>query len=160
MAGFTLHFKKPAAWADSIFIHYWHAGPKGLSSTWPGVSMTAEGDGWFTYRFAESAAHFVFNDGQGQQSVDYHRGVDGWLDETWCWHHRKPIAEKTSASAKPVAAKPIPLAQLTLKPIHERTDFREETIYFLLTTRFYDGDPSNNFFCRDRIQFNAQGESP
>ena len=159
MAGFTLHFKKPAAWADSIFIHYWHAGPKGLSSTWPGVSMTAEGDGWFTYRFAESAAHFVFNDGQGQQSVDYHRGVDGWLDETWCWHHRKPIAEKTSASAKPVAAKPIPLAQLTLKPIHERTDFREETIYFLLTTRFYDGDPTNNFFCRDRIQFNAQGEA-
>src|SRR5271166_694978 len=34
-------------------------------------------------------------------------------------------------------------------------DFREETIYFLLTTRFYDGDPSNNFFSRDRIKFNA-----
>ena len=37
-------------------------------------------------------------------------------------------------------------------------DFREETIYFLLTTRFYDGDPSNNFFCRDRIKFNAAGQ--
>jgi glycosidase len=34
-------------------------------------------------------------------------------------------------------------------------DFREETIYFLITTRFYDGDPSNNFFCRDRIKFNS-----
>ena len=32
-------------------------------------------------------------------------------------------------------------------------DFREETIYFLITTRFYDGDPSNNNFCRDRIRF-------
>ncbi len=39
------------------------------------------------------------------------------------------------------------------------TDFREETIYFLITTRFYDGDPSNNFFCRDRIQFNESGEA-
>ncbi len=34
-------------------------------------------------------------------------------------------------------------------------DFREETIYFLITTRWYDGDPGNNFFCRDRIKFNA-----
>ena len=25
-----------------------------------------------------------------------------------------------------------------------RTDFRDESIYFLITTRFYDGDPSNN----------------
>ena len=27
---------------------------------------------------------------------------------------------------------------------NSRTDFRDETIYFLITTRFYDGDPSNN----------------
>lgn len=39
-------------------------------------------------------------------------------------------------------------------------DFREETIYFLLTARFYDGDPSNNYFCRDRIRFDpATGEA-
>jgi glycosidase len=37
------------------------------------------------------------------------------------------------------------------------TDFRRETIYFLITTRFYDGDPSNNFYCRDRIEFDTQG---
>ena len=44
-------------------------------------------------------------------------------------------------------------------PIDERKDFREETIYFLITTRFHDGDPSNNFFCRDRIQFDADGNA-
>ena len=27
---------------------------------------------------------------------------------------------------------------------NSRTDFRDESIYFLITTRFYDGDPSNN----------------
>lgn len=31
----------------------------------------------------------------------------------------------------------------------ESTDFREESIYFLMTTRFYDGDKSNNEYCWD-----------
>ena len=30
-----------------------------------------------------------------------------------------------------------------------RTDFRDESIYFMMTTRFYDGDPSNNVLCWD-----------
>ena len=30
-----------------------------------------------------------------------------------------------------------------------RTDFRDESIYFVLTTRFYDGDKSNNAYCLD-----------
>ena len=34
----------------------------------------------------------------------------------------------------------------------EIADFREETIYFLLTTRFYDGDSGNNYYNRDRLK--------
>jgi len=30
-----------------------------------------------------------------------------------------------------------------------RDDFRDETIYFAMTTRFYDGDPTNNTYCWD-----------
>ncbi len=30
-----------------------------------------------------------------------------------------------------------------------RTDFRDESIYFVMTTRFYDGDSSNNTWCWD-----------
>ena len=30
-----------------------------------------------------------------------------------------------------------------------RTDFRDESIYFVITTRFYDGDPDNNVQCWD-----------
>ena len=30
-----------------------------------------------------------------------------------------------------------------------RTDFRDESIYFVITTRFYDGDPANNVLCWD-----------
>lgn len=33
--------------------------------------------------------------------------------------------------------------------VGDRTDFRDETIYFVMTTRFYDGDPANNTQCWD-----------
>ena len=36
-----------------------------------------------------------------------------------------------------------------------RTDFRDEQIYFLLPTRFYDGDPSNNTQCWENHSKNA-----
>jgi glycosidase len=31
-------------------------------------------------------------------------------------------------------------------------DFRGETIYFVMTARFFDGDPGNNYYNRDRIK--------
>ena len=35
-----------------------------------------------------------------------------------------------------------------------RNDFRDESIYFVITTRFYDGDPSNNAQCWDGANAN------
>jgi len=35
-----------------------------------------------------------------------------------------------------------------------RNDFRDESIYFVMTTRFYDGDPSNNVQCWDGANAN------
>lgn len=35
--------------------------------------------------------------------------------------------------------------------VGDRTDFRDETIYFAMTTRFYDGDPDNNVYCWDGV---------
>lgn len=39
--------------------------------------------------------------------------------------------------------------------VGDRDDFRDETIYFAMTTRFYDGDPSNNTHCWDSYPLNA-----
>lgn len=36
---------------------------------------------------------------------------------------------------------------------NSREDFRDESIYFVMTTRFYDGDPSNNVQCWDGTQY-------
>lgn len=41
--------------------------------------------------------------------------------------------------------------------VGDRTDFRDETIYFVMTTRFYDGDSSNNWQCWDNVEKN-QGD--
>ena len=41
-----------------------------------------------------------------------------------------------------------------------RTDFRDETIYFAMTTRFYDGDEWNNVLCWDNQQCQEQTKDP
>jgi len=43
---------------------------------------------------------------------------------------------------------------------YNANDFREETIYFLMTTRFYDGDPSNNVHCWDDVQAGNPDSDP
>lgn len=46
--------------------------------------------------------------------------------------------------------------------VGNRTDFRDETIYFVMTTRFYNGDKSNDTQCWDGRQYNetAEGSDP
>lgn len=160
MADLIVHFRKPADWADSVHIHYWNTHPGDDSSEWPGVPMDLV-DGWMIHRFqGVEATSFVFNDADGHQSGDLYRDRSGWYAEDGRWHDHQPQATAPAptsgkSSAQPQAA---PKIRTKAKP-DGLPDFREETIYFLLTARFYDGDPSNNFFCRDRIRFNNDGEA-
>ena len=148
MVDLVLHFRKPADWAPSVSVHYWDTRPQANASTWPGVRMTAEDDDWFAYRLPGiEAASFVFNDTQGRQTGDLQRERAGWYDPSDGWHDQRPAA----GVPRPTAA-PAPRPALRPAPVN---DFRQETIYFLITTRFYDGDPTNNFFCRDRIKFDG-----
>ena len=41
-----------------------------------------------------------------------------------------------------------------------RTDFRDESIYFMITTRFYDGDPGNNVLCWDNQEEQKKTKDP
>lgn len=43
---------------------------------------------------------------------------------------------------------------------NDRTDFRDESIYFMMTTRFYDGDPSNNVLCWDNQAAQIETKDP
>jgi glycosidase len=163
MVGLTVHFKKPADWAEPVNIHYWETGSSG-GTVWPGVPMAAEGDGWYSYSFeSAAAASFVFNDGRGRQTSNLRRETGGWYDGGRWFEQQSVAAPAPAAPELPPAAGSPGGATLQLRSRSERgssgPDFREETIYFLITTRFYDGDPSNNFFCRDRIKFGSGGEA-
>ena len=41
-----------------------------------------------------------------------------------------------------------------------RTDFRDESIYFMMTTRFYDGDTGNNVLCWDNQENQTSTNDP
>ena len=158
MTGFTVHFKKPADWGDTIHIHFWGVGREAARGSWPGVPMRPEGGGWFAHGFDEGEAHFVFNDGQGRQTGDLAHDREGWFEDGY-WSDRPPAPNRVPPAAASARSTVVAAPTPELAPVHQRADFRDETIYFLITTRFYDGDPSNNFFCRDRIKFNpATGE--
>ncbi len=166
MTVLSLYFEKPADWADTIHVHYWSEAPGGAASDWPGVPMSpAHRLGWFSFRLAGSgAAYLLFHDNQGHQTPDLYRTQDGWYGTDACWHDAEPIvsagpevAPEQGRSLSPAAAQTA--APPGLAACAGRNDFREETIYFLITTRFYDGDSSNNFFCRDRICFDGAGNA-
>lgn len=44
--------------------------------------------------------------------------------------------------------------------VGDRTDFRNETIYFMMTTRFYDGDPTNNVCSWDKQEVQISKNDP
>jgi glycosidase len=160
MSDLILHFERRPGWGSIVRAYVWDAQPIGPRTDWPGVPMEALDDDWYRISLPGTrSAHLVFTDGEGHQTHDHFRDADGWLDARSHWHDHRPghrVRSVKSAEAPP-DSRPVPSFQTELRPVAERSDFREETIYFLITTRFYDGDPSNNFFCRDRIQFDANG---
>jgi len=174
MTNITIHFQRPADWREPVMIHYWDRMPHANATDWPGVAMSPVPDrpGWHCYRLEDTTrVRLVFSDSDGRQSPDLARDRDGWFSFDTHWqdappdHRALPPAAPTEPPAKQAprraASTPSKSAteSMTLRPFAQRTDFREETIYFLLTARFNDGDPSNNFFCRDRIHFDARGNA-
>ena len=177
-----LHVQRPAHWAEPLYLHTWDRAPAGGGSHWPGLPMAPEPGraGWFRLRLdGVRSSWLVVHDGHGHQTGDLFREGEGWLDDAGAWHDHWPGAGAAGRADPPDDGAPgddpppddppatDPPAQMPAaawspsgpRPLAERTDFREETIYFLITTRFYDGDPGNNFFCRDRIRFDGDGNA-
>ncbi|MGE5152870.1 MAG: alpha-amylase family glycosyl hydrolase, partial [Bdellovibrio bacteriovorus] len=166
LSDLVIHVQAPADWTPPLYIHLWERMPQGPASGWPGERMepVAGRPGWYRYRVPETRSlRLVISDERGHQTPDLAREGDGWLDAQGRWHDGDPglVPADTAmpSSVAPVAPSARVAAVPELAPVAERTDFREETIYFLITTRFHDGDPSNNFFCRDRIRFDAAGNA-
>jgi len=165
MPTLTLYFEKPVDWANAIHLHHWRSTPSGPDAVWPGAPMEPTGDpGWYRLQLKDIAStYLLFHDNRGHQTPDLYRTHDGWYAADGNWYDTAPaivtVPDLTSTPQQLPPSGPKVAILPILKPCAERMDFREETIYFVITTRFYDGDPSNNFFCRDRIRFDTSGNA-
>lgn len=117
-------------------IYYWNSLPQNKEIEYPGEKMTkdsSQGDNWYTYTFKDTTKVNMLFIVDGVQSPELTRGASG---EYWYkgkkWYSKNPE---------------------TLDD-YDRTDLREETIYFVVTTRFYDGDPDNNVHCWSDNEYN------
>lgn len=132
-AGIVIHVKSN----DTVpYIYYWNALPNNLESTYPGVKMTKDnsqaGTNWYTYSFnSVEKINFLITDGTTARAGQL---SDEMTCNTGEWWLRDGRLRKTNPE-QPDG--------------YESVDMREDSIYFVITTRFYDGDKSNNVHCWD-----------
>ena len=96
-------FKSP--W-DTAKIYYWATEPALPSVNWPGVNMTLEGDGWYSYTLdGIEAANLIFNNGYGSQTEDLKRTSGEWFYYNNSWTDKDPRIDITppiiTANPKP-----------------------------------------------------------
>ena len=135
-----IHFK--SSWGQPN-IYYWNTSPSSSVKNWPGTSMTSEGNNWYYYEIPNvSSANLIFN-GNGKQTADLSRTAGEWWFKDNQWYSSNPenVFVTDKDDNKDDGDKDVNTGN--------RTDFRDETIYFVMTSRFYDGDSSNNVHCWD-----------
>ena len=146
-----VHFK--SSWGQPN-IYYWNTSPSSSVKNWPGTSMTSEGNNWYYYEIPNvSSANLIFN-GNGNQTGDLSRTSGEWWFKDNQWYSSNPenvFDDDDKEDDKDDDDTDNDDTDDGDKDVNtgDRTDFRDETIYFVMTSRFYDGDSSNNVHCWD-----------
>ena len=146
-SGITIHYYT----AKNPSIYYWNSLPTNIDSpNYPGKTMTKDtsatsgSDGsWYTYSFSNiTKINFIFVE-NGVQSKELTREYSEKSNGHWWYYNNKWYAYNPFDYDTP-----------------ERTDLREDSIYFIITTRFYDGDKNNNVHCWDDAKANNPDSDP
>lgn len=75
----TVHFH-PNTYSNPT-IYFWNVS-NGQSTTWPGVAMQNDGNGWYSYTFAgANCANFIFSNNGGNQTADLYSCTEFWYDD-------------------------------------------------------------------------------
>lgn len=71
-SGTKVYFEKPDSWGDQIFAYVYND-ELYENETWPGIEMTKESDGKYSYTFTEDweTPYIIFNDGDFADSQQY-----------------------------------------------------------------------------------------
>lgn len=117
------------------YIYLWNSLPtnSAMSKSYPGEKMISSGD-WFNYTVKDvTKVNALITDADGTQySREYKLTAEaGSTAEYWFSNGRWTKYD-------PDHVDPV-----------DSVDMREDSIYFVMTTRFYDGDSKNNVHCWD-----------
>lgn len=71
-SGTKVYFEKPDSWGDQIFAYVYND-ELYENETWPGIEMTKESSGKYSYTFTEDweTPYIIFNDGDFADSQQY-----------------------------------------------------------------------------------------
>ena len=129
------------------------------SAAWPGTTMTEEGNDWYTYTIEDTTStNVIFSNAGGNKTADLTATEGEWWFKGGKWYDYD--LSLVTPTPKPTR-KPTVTKGPTATPVpYDRTDFRDDTIYFVMTTRFYDGDPDNNVHCWDDEQAGNPDDDP
>jgi hypothetical protein len=133
-----------------------------ITGDWPGTPLLDYDSHWKTYDFeGYTALNLIFNTGKAStQTGDLSIAHAGY----WYYYQSRfytedpltnptpidPGLEATDYLEFPLWNELTPNDKTVVSPYQgQRDDFRDESIYFAMTTRFYNGDPSNDFHCWD-----------
>ena len=129
--GITIHVRMKDN--TQPYVYLWNSLPtnSAMSKSYPGEKMT-KGDKWYNYHVADvTKVNAIITDADGKQYSSEKKlesaASSDWYCEDGKWSKYNPD-------------EPDPVGSV---------DMREETIYFVMTTRFYDGDTGNDVHCWD-----------
>ena len=136
-AGITVHYKSEGV---TPYVYYWNSLPNNIKTEYPGEQMTADKDNWYTTTFKDvTKINLMFTDKDGKQlTKELTRKTGEWWFYNNIWWSSNPDEFDPASSV----------------------DFREESIYFVVTTRFYNGDKSNDVHCWDDNVYNNPDSDP
>lgn len=126
------------------YVYLWNSLPTNdaMSDSYPGEKLTSAGD-WFTYYIPDvTKVNAIVTDADGNQHSKEQKLTSAASTEWWCSNGKW-------TKYNPDETDPV-----------EDVDMREESIYFVMTTRFYDGDTGNNVHCWDDTQANNPDSDP
>ena len=129
-SGVIIHVKSKNA---VPYIYYWNTLPTNKEVAYPGVKMTkdnGQGADWYTYTFTGlTKVNFMITNGTTALSGQLSQELTANAGEYWFKDDRLRNRNPEIADS------------------YDSVDMREDSIYFVITTRFYDGDKSNNVHC-------------
>ncbi|MCQ2514276.1 MAG: alpha-amylase family glycosyl hydrolase [Ruminococcus sp.] len=123
------------------YVYLWNSLPTNdaMSKSYPGEKLAKAGD-WFDYNVGNvTKVNAIITDADGKQYSSEKKLTTGeWWFYEGKWYSHNP---------------------LVVDPV-EDVDMREESIYFVMTTRFYNGDTGNDVHCWDDTKANNPDEDP